>query len=181
MVQNTTLFRRGACRGVKPTGLTGQTLGNHGLTYDPTGETLVDMTGEFYLSTTGTPTNWDVAGFFGKSGGFIDQLVVVNSGVVELGINVFAGNVPVAKCVWNSFEMRFDCTTLTKSAYVNGTFVGQGGMGPDPLALYTFGINSFPGTDSCFLDNINITVTAVPEPSSAVMGLALIGSLVIVP
>jgi hypothetical protein len=74
--------------------------------------------------------------------------------------------------------MTFDYTTDIKSAYVNGTFVGQGGMGPDPIALYTFGVNSFPGTDSMFLDNINVTVT-VPEPASA--GLALLGGLVIAP
>jgi hypothetical protein len=179
-VENTTVFAGGQAAGFNATGLTGQTLGGHSLTYDPTGLRFVDVTGEFFLSPTGTPTNWDVADFVGKSGGFIDQLVVVNSSVAELGTNVFLGNVPVSKGVWNSFEMTFDYTTDIKSAYVNGTFVGQGGMGPDPIALYAFGVNSAPGTDSMFLDNINVTVT-VPEPSSAVIGLALLGGLVIVP
>jgi hypothetical protein len=110
-VENTTVFAGGQAAGFNATGLTGQTLGGHSLTYDATGLQFVDMTGEFYLSPTGTPTNWDVAGFFGKSGGFIDQLVVFNSSVAELGTNVFLGNVPVSKGVWNSFEMTFDYTT----------------------------------------------------------------------
>jgi hypothetical protein len=184
-VQNTTVFAGAQAATFNATGVTGQSIAGHALSYDSVGnpEARVDVTGEFFLSPTGTGTNWDVVGLLGNAG-FIGQLLVIGSSNVTLGLaNTAVGNVAVSKGVWNQFDMVLDYSTDTQSAYVNGTFVGQGAFATASTTLgsYGFGVNSAPGTDTFSLDNLDITAAPAPLPSSAVMGLALLGGLAVVP
>ena len=178
-VQNTTVFAGTQAATFNATGVTGQSFAVHGLTYNSAGEQRIDVTGEFFLSSTGTGTNWDVAVIFGTTG-FIDQLAVVDSSFAIFGTNKFVGDVPVSKGVWNSFDTVLDYAAGTQSAYVNGTLVGQDTFAPVSINLFAFGVNDAAGTDTLSLDNLDITVAA-PLPSSSVMGLALLGGLAIVP
>jgi hypothetical protein len=54
---------------------------------------------------------------------------------------------------------------------MNGSLVGSGSLSkPDTtLTGFEWGVNSDPGTDTGFIDNISITSSAVPEPSSVLM------------
>jgi hypothetical protein len=180
-VQTSTVFAGTQAASIEANGLSGQYVAAHALTYNSVAnpDAQVDITGEFFISTAGSGTNWDIAAVLGNAG-FIGQLTVVDSSFVQLGIvSANLGNVPISRGVWNSFDMILNYATDIQSAYINGTFVGQGSFASASTTLddYNFGINGTSGSDTLSLDDLSIT--AVPVPSSALMGVALLGGLMV--
>lgn len=170
---------------VDATGTSGQNIDDLGLNYTALGnpENVVTYDVEFMQSTLGTSSLWDVLAAFG-SPGFISQVLVDGYGNVY--IDSVGGTVNVSRGVWNDFQLSLDFSTQTASAYANGQFVGSEtfespATGLNPYQGVAFGINSSPGTDSGYFDNLTITsaAAAVPEPSTAwLIALGLAGAAV---
>lgn len=170
---------------VAATGTTGQNLDDHGLSYTAIGnpENVVTFNIAFMQSTTGTSSLWDVMAVFG-SPAFIGQ-VLQGNGVATLdGL----GSVAVDTGVWNDYQMVLNFTTQTTTAYVNGQFIANEAFenpatGLNPFQGIAFGINSSPGTDTGYFDDLSIVSSAaVPEPSSSTLlaiGLAAATLLIV--
>jgi hypothetical protein len=182
-VQTSTVFAGTQAASITAVGDTGVSLSNHSATYNSAGnaDQQVDITGEFFLSTAGTGTAWDLAAVTGN-GGFIGQLIFYDaSGLVRLGLaGTLVGGFAVSRGTWNQFDLSLDYATQIQSAYINGSLVAAGPFATvnTTLTSYYFGINALQnttGTDTLSLDNLSIT--AVPLPASAIMGMALIGGL----
>ncbi len=135
-------------------------------------QALVRIQEAFFLSATGTTSVWDVMVVVGNNG-FIGQLGVRNNNI-GLGLaNSGVGSVPVMRGQWNSLELDLNFQTQIQSAFMNGIFIGEGSFSnpTTSLGFVEFGVNQSPGTDQAFFDNLSITSSAVPEPSTLVIGL----------
>ena len=177
-VENTTVFAGSQAVQFDASGTSGQNIDNEGLTYTAVGnpEDVVIMDTEFMQSVTGSSSLWDVFASFGTPG-FLTQLFV-SDGVANLdGI----GAVPVGRGAWNDYRLVLDFSSQTATGLVNGQFIASepfqsAATGLSPIQGVAFGINSSPGTDSGFWDNLSIVSTTAPEPSSLTLLLAGLGA-----
>jgi hypothetical protein len=183
VVENTVVFAGSQAVAYDSTGVTGQNLAVHPVTYnsatDP--DQIVVFDAEFMESPTGNNPTWDVFGVVGGAG-FIAQLTV-QSGKAQFGPDGHGtvGAVPVTAGVWDDYQLVLNFATGTASAYVDSTFIGSGAFTSPSTTLTSFnlGVNSLLGaTDTATGYYDNISVTATPEPGSVgfvLAGLALLG------
>lgn len=145
---------------------------NPGFTAAPNDETVdLQMSAEF--TSASSSTNYDIFALF-SSGGFIDQLLY-NDGEVILESN--GASAAVSAGVWNTYGLDLDYSTDTITAVVNGHVLSSSNFSSanKDLVVDAFGINSAPGNDAAYFDDLSITTnptSPVPEPSS----LALLGT-----
>ena len=180
-VENTTVFAGSQAVQFAASGTTGQNVDDHGLSYTATGNPnfIVTMSTEFMEGATGTSSLWDVLAAFG-SPGFLGQLFVDN-GVASLDGN---GSVVVSVGVWNEYSLMLNFNTQTETAFVNGQVIASEpfatpATGLNPVQGLAFGINSSPGTDSGYWDDVSVVSTS-PEPSSLeLLFLGLVAAAVI--
>jgi hypothetical protein len=152
----------------------GQHLVSHSLSYDSSSSPLKTVTiqEDFYMTSAGTRSYWDVISTSGN-GGFIGQLLIFPGNVAKLGLaSSTVGDAPVSLDHWNTFDLVLNYQDQVQSAYLNGQFIGSGSFANTNTTLnnFSFGINVDPGTDQAYFDNI--AVSAVPEPSSLTMAMA---------
>jgi hypothetical protein len=153
---------------------------NPGFTPTPNDETVdLQMSAEFSSADAGT--YYDIFALL-SSEAFMDQLYY-HDGEVYLGSGGAA--VAVSAGVWNTYGLDLDYSTDTLTAIVNGHVLGSSTFSSanTDLTIDAFGINSFPGNDAAYFDDLSITTnptSPVPEPSSfALLGtgaLALVGA-----
>jgi hypothetical protein len=182
VVENTVVFAGSQAVAFDSTGVTGQNLAVHPLTYnsgtDP--NQIVVFDAEFMESPTGNNPTWDVLAASGGAG-FIAQLTVQN-GNAQFGPDGkgIVGAVPVTAGVWNDYQLVLNFVTGTASAYVDSTFIGSGAFTNPTTTLtsFNFGVNSLlNGTDTATGYYDNFSVTTAPEPGSVgfvLAGLALL-------
>ncbi len=182
-VETATVFAGSQAVDYNAAGATGQDGAFHPLSYSSVGNAsnLVELDMEFQQSVAGTSSTWDVFVADGSSG-FLGQLLVLPDGDVTLGLaSSTVGSVPIARGAWNDFQYFFDFSNQTMTAYVNSELIGSGAFANPSTDLTSvgFGVNSLPGTDSAFYDNLTVTsAAATPEPGSAALVLAGIGAFV---
>jgi hypothetical protein len=180
-VQNTTVFAGQQAATFSSAGLSAQDLAIHNVTNTITApDQIITISGEFQVSAT-DGTVWDVAALANGSGGFLGQIIESN-GSVRLGLaSTSVGNIAIASGVWNSFDVTINTATETQAAFINGTFLGQGALANNtPFGRYSFGINSgFGHSDTLSIDDLSITAST-PLPSSASMGMILLGGMAVV-
>ena len=107
----------------------------------------------------------------------------MNLNSVALGLHggTFLGGEPVTRGQWNHFVLNVNMSNDFVSAYMNGNLIASA-FNPSPatsLTSFVWGVNSDPGTDTAFIDNISITSSAVPEPSSVVLAGIATGMMVL--
>jgi hypothetical protein len=182
VVENTVAFAGSQAVAFDSTGVTGQNLALHPLTYNSATDPnqIVVFDAEFMQSPTGNNPTWDVFGVDGGAG-FVAQLTVQN-GKAQLGPDGqgIIGGVPVTAGVWDDYQLVLNFATGTASAYVDSTFIGSGAFDnpTTTLTAFNFGVNSLlNGADTATGYYDDISVTATPEPGSVgfvVAGLALL-------
>jgi hypothetical protein len=179
VVENSTVFSGLQAVSMDSTGLSGQNLFGHNLTYDSSSDPnqIVVFDIQFMESTTGNRSNWDAINV-GANGVYITQLIVQTNGLAVLGVDSGAvGSIPVSRGTSNDFQLVLDFQTQTVSGYVNSQLLGSGSFA-NPTTVLTrvnLGENSSPNGDSGFFDQLS--VTSVPEPGYAGLvtaGLAII-------
>jgi PEP-CTERM motif len=141
-----------------------------GFAATPADET-VDLQISAEFTSASASTDYDIFALF-SSVGFIDQLEYLN-GEVFLGSN--GDSVAVSAGVWNTYGLHLDYSTDTLTAFVNGHVLGSSTFSATntTLGIDAFGINSAPGSDAAYFDDLSVTTpSAVPEPSS----VALLGT-----
>lgn len=162
------------------TGLTGQNSARHLFSYSSVGnpELVVKFSMQAMISSSDTQSRWTIFSVF-SPGVFQAQVNVHPNGTAELRT---AGNpptvaLPIAYDVWNRFDLEVDMSSKLATAYVNGLSLGQKQIAaPSETSLFQmgFGVNSSPGTDAGYFDDLRIE--SVPEPSSlcfAIIGAAI--------
>jgi hypothetical protein len=174
VVENSTVFSGSQAVSFASTGLSGQNLIRNPITYnsltDPAQTVVYDI--HFMESTTGTASNWTVVGTSG-AGGFIGAIVLTGStGLVNDG---YGNSVAVTRGTWNDFQLTLDFKTQTYGASVNAQPLGSGAFfnASTDLTSFGFGINSVPGSDVGFFDQVSIN--SVPEPGYAGLLVAAMG------
>jgi hypothetical protein len=141
----------------------------------PSDET-VDVQIAAQFSSSNNNTNYNILALF-ASNGFFTQ-VLYSNGQVTYG----SGAVAVSAGAWNVYDLELDYTTQMGTAFINGTAIGSEtfAISAQDLSAILFGINSVPTGDSAYFDDLSVTASAVPEPSSlALLGtgaLALVGA-----
>ncbi|TAG01787.1 MAG: DUF1566 domain-containing protein [Betaproteobacteria bacterium] len=160
-VQSTTKFAGAQALQFNPTGLAGGFFTGHGVTYSSVGNParLVRITTNFQESLTGVPTTWTVLS--GRSATAFLCQVFVAGGNFQLGLQSSAvGSIPIVRGQWQRAQLDFNFATKTCSAFVDGAFLGSGSF-PNvaDFARLEVGINSSPGTDRAFWDDIAIEAT----------------------
>ena len=176
VVETTTVHSGAQAAAFSAVGLVGQNTARHALSYDsgsdPNG--VVQLQAWAFLSGTGTLSRWDIFAAIGD-GGFLAQLLVIGN-TARLGTAGFTGNTIVPLAAWNQFNLDLDFHSQLATAYVNGQLIGQSsfaGTTQHTLTEFAYGMNSLPGTDQLFLDDLSIT-SAVPEPASVILLLTAV-------
>ena len=119
-----------------------------------------------------------------SSSGFLTQIAYFNGGAYFVNGPNPADDffLPVALDTWNIYTIQLDYVTQTASGYVNGTLIGTSSFFTPSTDLINtgFGINSIPGNDIGYFDDLSAPNSPVPEPSSFVLlgtgTLALVGA-----
>jgi len=168
VVENSTVYAGSQAVGFDSTGLSGQSLAYQSLSYNATGQTVTFST-EFMEGSSGTQPFWDVLAVNGNNG-FLDQLIVAN-GNATLGLaSTNVGSVAITAGQWNEFQLVFNFSTQTVSAYVGSTLIGSGAFANSAtsLSLLDFGINNSNGLETAtgYWDNMSVTA---PEPGSLLL------------
>jgi uncharacterized protein (TIGR03437 family) len=151
-----------------PAGLTGQSGFNHGISYSSTNNlsTLVKIQVDFQVSVAGNQSDWEGISVDGGSG-FLGQLTTA-SGNFGLGLaNTRVGAVPVVRGVWHHLELDLDYHAQVLTAYVDSVMIGTGPFA-NPATTLTqigMGVNSAPGTDLGYFDNVSVTAVNPAPPS----------------
>jgi hypothetical protein len=163
-------------------GLSTQSLISQPITYSSIGTlaTLVKVQLDFQVSTSGTQSNWDGIAVQGSTG-FLGQVVDV-SGNFGLGLaSSIVGSIPVVRGVWHHLELDLDYSAQVLTAYIDGVLLGTGPFvhSSTTLSLLSLGVNSAPGSDLGYFDNvlvsaINPTATVPALSSWGLVGLALL-------
>ncbi len=114
-----------------------------------------------------------------SSAGFLTQLVYRN-GVAYFASSLGNLYLPVALDTWNTYSIQVDYATQMASGYVNGNLIGT-------RAFYTpstdltdvgIGVNIDSGTSTGYFDDLSVSSSPVPEPSSFILlGSGLLGGL----
>jgi uncharacterized repeat protein (TIGR01451 family) len=186
VVQTSTVFAGTQAVQLNATGLVGQNLFSHNLT-DPLAEKILVFDVHFQQSLTGTGSVWDVLSVIGN-GGFMAQVAVDAAGYAALNFGTSQiGVVPVTRGVWHDFRLVLNFQTKQASAFVDGTLIGSGAYASSSTAVATLdmGINTTPGTDSGFFDDVSVineapTITktfvppTVPLGGTSVMTIAIL-------
>ncbi len=179
VVENSTVFSGLQAVSLDTTGLAGQSLIGHNLTYDSSSDPnqIVVFDIEFMESTSGNRSNWDPLNV-GANGLVVAQIVVQTNGNAVLGVlGPSVGSIPVSRGTWNDFQLVLDFQTQTVTGYVNSQLLGSGTFA-NPTTVLTrvnIGLNSAPNGDSGYFDQLS--VSSIPEPGYAGLvaaGLALI-------
>ncbi len=160
-VQSATKFAGAQALQFNPTGLAGGHVTGHGVTYSSVGNSarLVRITANFQVSLTGVPTAWSV--LIGRSATTFLCQVFVGGGNFQLGLqSSLVGSIPIVRGQWQRAQLDLNFATKTCSAFVDGALLGSG---PFPnvadFARLEVGINSSPGTDRAFWDDIVVEAT----------------------
>ena len=179
VVENSTVFSGSQALSLNSTGLTMQSLIGHNLTYDsssdPDQTVVFDV--EFMESSSGSRSNWNPLNV-GANGLVIAQIVVQTNGDAVLGLlGPAVGSIPVSTGTWNDFRLVLDFQTQTVTGYVNSQLLGSGTFANPTTVLgrVNIGLNSAPGGDTGYFDQLSIT--SVPEPGYA--GLVAAGFVLI--
>ena len=180
VVENTTVFAGSQAVAENTTGVSSQVVVDQPLSYNATGQTLVESV-EF-MEGSGTQPGWLALEAF-DSGGLIAN-VQVNGGNATLGLaSSTAGSVPIDNGQWYDFQLVLNYGTQTVSAYVNATLVGSGAFASPGTNLVSVDFGSLPtgGNNATgYWDNLSVATASVPEPSAfflclgALPGLALL-------
>jgi hypothetical protein len=179
VVENSTVFSGLQAVSLDSTGLPGQSLIGHNLTYDSNSDPdqIVVFDVEFMESSSGSLSNWNPVNV-GANGQVITQIVVQTNGDAVLGVlGPAVGSIPVSRGTWNDFRLVLDFQTQTATGYVNSQFLGSGTFA-NPTTVLTrvnLGLNGKPNGDTGYFDQLSVTST--PEPGYAGLvagGLALI-------
>jgi hypothetical protein len=154
---------------IDATGLFSQAGGFEPLNYSAAGspEPVVHAQIWFQQSSAGTVSNWTVLGASGN-GGFIGQIILEQSGIARLNVGG-ASTTVVPRGGWNLFELVLNFDTQTQSAYFNGQPIAENAAFVSPsttLSSIGFAMNSRPGTDQGYYDDLSVTSHAVPEPDT---------------
>jgi hypothetical protein len=169
VVQSATTFSGSQAAHFNATGLTGQTIVGRPITYNALGnpESIVRFTMRAMITSAATTSNWNIFSI-SSSAGFLAQTLVVQSRNARIsGGGAATGSIFIQPDVWNQYEMNVDFANQWATAYVNGEFIGQRPLSVNPATNITrvaFGVNSLPGTDSIFYDDL--LVMSIPEPGS---------------
>ncbi len=177
VVENSTVFSGSQAVSLDSTGLTGQSLVGHSLTYDSTSDPdqTVVFDVEFMESSSGSRSNWNPLNV-GANGQVIAQIIVQTNGDVLGVLGPAVGSIPVSTGTWNDFRLVLDFQTDTVTGYVNSQLLGSGTFA-NPTTVLTrvnLGLNGAPNGDIGYFDQLSITST--PEPGCAGLvaaGLAL--------
>jgi hypothetical protein len=179
VVENSTVFSGSLAVSLDSTGMTGQSLIGHSLTYDSATDPdqIVVFDIEFMESTTGNRSNWNPLNV-GANGQVVTQIVVQTDGDAVLGVlGPAVGSIAVSRGTWNDFRLVLDFQTDTVTGYVNSQLLGSGTFA-NPTTVLTrvnIGLNGSPQGDTGYFDQLS--VTTIPEPGYAglvAVGLALI-------
>lgn len=178
-VENSTVFSGSQAVSYSATGLSGPNIIGHPLTYNSVAnpDQIVTIDMKFEESATGERSVWDAVDVYGNPGfTFIAQIVVGTLGNASAG---FGTLVPVTRGTWNDYQLTLNFATGVVSASVNSQSLGSGTFTATSLYTVDLGINSSPGSDTGFWDQVSVTETAAtPEPGSAGLLLAAIGLMV---
>jgi hypothetical protein len=151
---------------------------------------LVRVKVDMFLTSTGTPSNWDAIVAMG-SGGLMAHMLVAGS-TARLGVaGGVVGAVAITRGAWNTYQLDLDMTAQTATGFVNGTQVGTGTFTVSPGNVFNqveFGLNSLPGSDTGTFDNVVITTPNAPPstppgatvPTLSEVGLACLASLLMI-
>ncbi len=173
VVQQTTKFAGLQAVRHDATGLTGQNSARHLFTYSSVGnpEPVVRFSMQAMIANNATQSRWTIMSVF--SPGFNQsQILVFANGTVELraGTSSTTVLIPIAYDVWNRFELEIDLNSQLAAGSYNGLSLGQKPLltsGVTTINQVGFGVNSLPGTDTGYFDNLRIV--SVPEPSSVLL------------
>ncbi len=174
-VQQATKFSGLQAVQLNATGLAGQSASRHAISYLATNnpESIVRLSSQVLISSSAVQSRWTIFSLF-SPGGFQAQINVHPDGIVGLGTTgPQVGGLPFTFDVWNSLKLTVDLNSQFANAYINGLFIGQKVIaipGETSLSQIGFGLNSVPGTDTGYFDNIRV-VSSVPEPSSSFLGI----------
>lgn len=136
-----------------------------------------------YLTLAGTRSFWTALDSQYAGGASVGDFNIAQNGELQIfstGVTHSTG-VFVTRGVWNHYELVEDLANNTISAFYNGNPVlTNAAFTPADKTLYLsafYGQGS--GTDAGFFDNHSVTfqppAPAVPEPGTALFGLALAG------
>ena len=165
-------------------GLTGQSTARHLFSYESIGnpDSIVTFSIQAMITSAPTHSRWTILSVF-SPGLFQTQINVHPNGITELrtGPGPQGGNVPFPFDVWNRFDLAIDMNTKLVTASLNGQSLGEKTLtNPDQTSLFQvgFGVNSVPGVDTGFFDDLRIA--SIPEPNSLLLvtlGAAIMMSL----
>lgn len=180
VVENSTVFAGSQALAYNSTGITGQDLASHTVTYNAGG--IVDLGVEF-MEGAGTEPVFDVLAALGNLG-FIAQLTISSTGDAEYGpdgASMTTGSVPITPGVWNHYDLVLDFQNDTATAFINSTLIGSGAFATPStgLAQIDIGVNDAAGDDAIgYFDNLSVT-TPVPEPSAVILCITMLSGLVL--
>ncbi len=109
--------------------------------------------------------------------------ITVGGNAVSTADNIYSRN------SWHQLDVQFNFESQTYRAYLNGSLLTFGGGLTDVpfrntlnrIAEYGFqaSFNQFSGstTNSAYFDNLVVSATVVPEPSSFALGIAAVGGI----
>jgi hypothetical protein len=179
VVENSTVLSGLQAVSLDSTGLTGQSLIGHNLTYDSNSDPnqIVVFDVEFMENSSGSRSNWNPVNV-GANGQVIAQIVVQTNGDAVLGVlGPAVGSIAVSRGTWNDFRLVLDFQTQTVTGYVDSQLLGSGTFANPTTVLgrVNLGLNGVPNGDTGYFDQLS--VTSIPEPGYAGLvaaGLALI-------
>jgi hypothetical protein len=153
-------------------GLSAQTIIGRPIAYSSVGnsESVVKFTMRAKLTNSVSTSNWNIFSVSSDAGFLVQLLVVQNRNARIASAGASTGNVLIASDVWNHYEMNIDFSAQMASAFVNGQLIGQRPLHFSPATnvnRVAFGVNSLPGSDTIFYDDL--LVMSIPEPRSIVL------------
>ncbi len=149
----------------------GQSIVFQPLNYNVAGnpDQIITVQEDFFVSAAGNPTRWEAIGLLSNEGFLVQVLVNLNGVALGLHGGAFLGGEPVTRGQWNHLQLDYDISNNFVSAYMNGELIASA-FNPTPaftsLSAYGWGINSDPGTDTAFIDNISLQHRSQNPPAS---------------
>ncbi len=176
VVETTTVFSGVQAVGYTAEGVFGQPVDYHAVPTSGQGS-VMRASVEFFFSAADPQVAWEVLAADDGSI-FLAQIVVFNGTLLLWDSSSIVGRARVTAGVWHNYELVFDFATDIVTGYLDGGSLGTGSLDPAATSLTDvgFGINDAlgAGTSQAFADDLS--VEAVPEPSSlALVGASLVG------
>ena len=160
------------------TGLSGQSTAINALTYsDAGGEKIIEATIAMYITPSASPTRWTALSFF-STNGFLAQLLVLDTAIIGNGPTT-TGTLAINQGTWHSFRLHLDFASQTMTGYADSALIGELPFSilAHDLTQVRFGVNTLPGANTAYFDDLIIT-SATPEPTELTwLGLGAIIAL----